>query len=63
MYLATATLNGGDLLFQLIMFTILLAIPATIVVAFLIMKKRNNRLKQVEEKLDKLLEKVENKNS
>jgi len=63
MYLATATLNGGDLLFQLIMFTILLAIPATILVAFLIMKKRNNRLKQVEEKLDKLLEKVENKNS
>jgi F0F1-type ATP synthase membrane subunit b/b' len=48
-------INSGDVLFQLIMFCILFVIPLAIVVSFVILRNRNNRLKRVEEKLDKIL--------
>ncbi|MHC0035323.1 hypothetical protein [Pseudoneobacillus sp. C159] len=57
MYLLTAAhgMNVGDIIFQLIMFIILLAIPLAIIIVFLVIRKNNNRLKRVEEKIDKLL--------
>ncbi|WP_246197438.1 hypothetical protein [Cytobacillus depressus] len=63
MYLLTSIrFNGGDILFQLIMFTMLLAVPlAIIVLLLLVLRNRNNRLKRVEEKLDKLLSDKDNK--
>ncbi|SEQ45752.1 hypothetical protein SAMN05216362_11440 [Piscibacillus halophilus] len=44
----------------LIMFCIVLAIPTAIIILFLVIKNGNNRLKRVEEKLDKVLEESEN---
>jgi preprotein translocase subunit YajC len=57
LYLLTAAhgINVGDTIFQLIMFFILLAIPLAIITVFLVIRKNNNRLKRVEEKLDNLL--------
>ncbi|SEN71241.1 hypothetical protein SAMN05192533_11833 [Mesobacillus persicus] len=52
---AQGALHTGDIIFQLMMFISLLFIPLVILVVFLIVKKRNNRLKRVEEKLDQLL--------
>ncbi|MDF2038327.1 hypothetical protein P2R12_15280 [Cytobacillus oceanisediminis] len=54
--LSQAGFNGGDILFQLLAFAFLLTIPAIIFILFFIFKKRNDRLKRVEEKLDRLLE-------
>jgi hypothetical protein len=48
-------LNVGDIIFQLIMLFIILAIPLTIITVVVAIRKNNNRLKRVEEKLDKLL--------
>lgn len=42
------------------MFCIVLAIPTAIIILFLVIKNGNNRLKRVEEKLDKVLEESEN---
>lgn len=47
--------NVGDLIFQLVMFISLLFIPLAIIGIIWFLKKRNNRLKRVEEKLDQLL--------
>jgi preprotein translocase subunit YajC len=66
MYLFTIAhggINSGDIIFQLIMFFILLAIPFTIIKVFLVLRRSNNRLKRVEEKLDKLISEKENNNS
>ncbi len=51
---AHAYINGGDILFQLFAFMILLVIPI-IVVVFIFTRKRNSRLERIEEKVDKLL--------
>jgi len=53
--------NIGDIIFQLIMFLIVLAIPLAIIIVFIILRKRNCRLKRVEEKLDKLILEKEDK--
>ncbi|WP_053362380.1 hypothetical protein [Bacillus sp. FJAT-27251] len=53
-------LNGGDILFQFIMLILLLATAAVIISVFMTIRKRNDRLKRVEEKLDKLLTDKEN---
>ncbi|GLB61425.1 hypothetical protein [Cytobacillus sp. NCCP-133] len=58
MYLFTsaqAGFNAGDIIFSLIMFGFLLLFPAVIIILFFIFKRRNDRLKRVEEKLDQLL--------
>jgi hypothetical protein len=57
LYLLAAThgINVGDIIFQLIMFFILLAIPLAIITVFFVIRKNNIRLKRVEEKIDKLL--------
>ena len=57
---STATINIGDIIFQLISFTIFLAIPVAIILIVVVLWKRNNRLKRVEEKVDKLLGEQEN---
>ena len=54
--LSQAGFNAGDILFQLLAFAFLLTVPAIIVILFFIFKRRNDRLKRVEEKLDRLLE-------
>ncbi|MBX9975892.1 hypothetical protein [Cytobacillus firmus] len=54
--IAQAGFNTGDILFQLLAFAFLLTIPAFMVILFFIFKRRNGRLKRVEEKLDRLLE-------
>lgn len=61
LYLFTAAhgINVGDIIFQLIMFFILLAIPLAIITVVLVVRKRNNRLKRVEEKIDKLLSEMD----
>jgi energy-converting hydrogenase Eha subunit H len=64
LYLLTTAhsgINAGDIIFQLIMFFIFLAIPLVIIVVFLVLRKSNNRLKRVEEKLDILLSEKEKK--
>lgn len=60
--LALAGLNAGDILFQLLAFAFLLTIPGILVIFFFIFKRRNDRLKRMEEKLDQLLLKIEGKN-
>ncbi|MCM3242074.1 hypothetical protein NX029_18290 [Cytobacillus firmus] len=60
--LAQAGFNAGDILFQLLAFVFLLAIPAILVILFFIFKRRNDRLKRMEEKIDHLLLKMEEKN-
>lgn len=60
--LALAGFNAGDILFQLLAFAFLLTIPALMVILFFIFKRRNDRLKRVEEKLDQILLKMEGKN-
>ncbi|WP_370221926.1 hypothetical protein [Cytobacillus sp.] len=54
--LSQAGFNAGDILFQLLAFAFLLTVPAIIVILFFIFKRRNDRLKRVEEKVDRLLE-------
>ncbi|RBP92900.1 hypothetical protein DFO70_10629 [Cytobacillus firmus] len=60
--LSQAGFNAGDILFQLLAFAFLLTIPAIIVILFFIFKRRNDRLKRVEETIDHLLLKMEEKN-
>lgn len=60
---AAGRLNTGDIIFQLIAFIIVLTIPLGIIIVLFVFKKRNNRLKRVEEKLDKLLSEKENEKS
>ncbi|AND38362.1 hypothetical protein AADC60_04410 [Cytobacillus pseudoceanisediminis] len=60
--LAQAGFNAGDILFQLMAFVFLLTIPAILVILFFIFKRRNDRLKRMEEKIDHLLLKMEEKN-
>ncbi|UII56161.1 hypothetical protein LS684_01260 [Cytobacillus spongiae] len=55
--LGSVGFNGGDILFQLIMFIMLLTIPGVIIAIFFIISKRNKRIDRMEEKLDQLLEK------
>ncbi|MBN8202167.1 hypothetical protein [Bacillus sp. NTK034] len=54
--LSQSGFNAGDILFQLLAFAFLLTVPAIIVILFFIFKRRNDRLKRVEEKLGRLLE-------
>ncbi|URM32532.1 hypothetical protein LLY41_19650 [Cytobacillus firmus] len=60
--LALAGWNAGDFIFQLLAFAFLLAIPGILVIFFFIFKRRNDRLKRMEEKLDQILFKMEGKN-
>ncbi|GEL77425.1 DUF4083 family protein [Tenuibacillus multivorans] len=60
--IATASLNTGDMIAQLIMVCIILAIITGIILLIFVFRNRNNRLKRVEDKLDKILEENENKN-
>lgn len=60
---ATAGINTGDIIFQLIMFLFVLAIPLGIITVVIVFKKRNSRLKRVEEKLDILLSEKNNEKS
>ncbi|WP_034756636.1 hypothetical protein [Rossellomorea vietnamensis] len=52
---STTTVNTGDIIFLLVSLVLLLAIPVGIIVLVVILRRRNSRLKRVEEKLDKLL--------
>jgi hypothetical protein len=47
--------NTGDIIFQLVSFFLLLAIPVGIIIVVVVFRKRNSRQKRIEEKLDKLL--------
>jgi hypothetical protein len=47
--------NLGDILYQLLAFFSLIAIPTVIIFIFFIVKKRNNRLERIEDKLNQLL--------
>ncbi|KON89990.1 hypothetical protein AF332_26315 [Sporosarcina globispora] len=58
---AQAGFNSGDLLFQLLAFAFLLTVPPIIVILFFVFKRRNDRLKRVEDKLDRLLADREDK--
>lgn len=58
-----AGINVGDIIFQLVAFIILLAIPLTFLIVFVKIKKRNSRLSRIEEKLDQLLDEKEHKNN
>lgn len=60
--MAQAGFNAGDILFQLLAFVFLLTIPAILVILFFIFKRRNDRLKRMEERIDHLLLKMEEKN-
>ncbi|WP_430786906.1 DUF4083 family protein [Virgibacillus flavescens] len=48
-------LHLGDMIFQLLFFSVLLAIVTGIVMIFRKFKRRNEQLSRVEEKVDKLL--------
>ncbi|MFC4321284.1 hypothetical protein [Litchfieldia salsa] len=63
MYLLAAALrpNIGDIIFQLIAFVMVLAIPLGIIILVVTYRKGMSRLKRVEDKLDKLLSVKENK--
>ncbi|UTE76736.1 hypothetical protein [Rossellomorea sp. KS-H15a] len=52
---STTSVNTGDIIFQLVSLVFLLAIPVGIILFVVILRRRNSRLKRVEEKLDKLL--------
>ncbi|MGG4166426.1 hypothetical protein ABEW00_02940 [Rossellomorea vietnamensis] len=52
---STTTVNTGDIIFQLMSLLFLLAIPVGIIIFVVILRRRNSRLKRVEEKLDNLL--------
>jgi F0F1-type ATP synthase membrane subunit b/b' len=47
--------NTGDIIFQLVSFLLLLAIPVGVIIVVVVFRKRNSRQKRIEEKLDKLL--------
>lgn len=57
MYLlgAPGGLNTGEIILQLIAFLSVFAIPLGIIIVVVIFRKRNTRLKRIEEKLDKLI--------
>jgi hypothetical protein len=57
---STAGINTGDIIFQLISFLFLLTIPVGIIIFVVFLRRRNNRLKRVEEKLDKLISDKDN---
>lgn len=57
-----AGINVGDIIFQLVAFLFLLAIPLTFIIVFAKIKKRNSRLNRIEEKLDQLLAEKDQKN-
>jgi low affinity Fe/Cu permease len=66
LYLLTSShigINAGDIVFQLILIIILLAIPLAIIVVFFVQRKRNKRIARIEDKLDKLLMKKDKENS
>ncbi|WP_433750387.1 hypothetical protein [Falsibacillus pallidus] len=46
---------GGDIIFQLVMFLFLLMIPVVIAALVILTVKRGKRLKNIEEKLDVLM--------
>lgn len=56
-----AAFNGGDILFQFIAFLFLLFIPMTVALYIFLVKKRNSRLDRLEEKVDHLLRKIDEK--
>ncbi|MCR8848373.1 hypothetical protein NQ095_08165 [Rossellomorea sp. SC111] len=58
----SSTVNTGDIIFQLVSLLFLLAIPVGIIILIVILRRRNSRLKRVEEKLDKLLADKDNSN-
>ncbi|TYS01407.1 hypothetical protein FZC84_01765 [Rossellomorea vietnamensis] len=56
MYLLQADFNGGDIAFQVLMFILLLGVPAAILILIVVwLKGRNKRLDRIEEKMDLLL--------
>ena len=57
---STTSVNTGDIIFQLVSLVFLLAIPVGIIIFVVILRRRNSRLKRVEEKLDKLISDKEN---
>ncbi|MCA1057658.1 hypothetical protein LCL96_01845 [Rossellomorea aquimaris] len=57
---STATFNTGDIIFQLLSLLFLLTIPVGIIIFIVVLRRRNSRLKRVEEKLDKLISDKEN---
>ncbi|WP_138420848.1 hypothetical protein [Aquibacillus sediminis] len=65
MYLLASVggVNTGDMIFQLLSFLILLAIPLAIIVLFIVLRKRGDRLKRVEKKLDKIISDTDNNKS
>ncbi|WP_218775591.1 hypothetical protein [Oceanobacillus senegalensis] len=57
---AIGGLNVGDMIFQLIFFIVFIAIVVMIIALPFQFNKKNKRLKNIEEKLDKLLSEKEN---
>ncbi|OZI13603.1 hypothetical protein CEW92_00340 [Bacillaceae bacterium SAS-127] len=58
-----ASVNGGDILFQLFMLLFVLGIPAIVIVATMYFirsgKRRNEQLQRLEDKIDQLENKSE----
>jgi hypothetical protein len=54
--LLAAGFNTGDVIYQVIAFLLLVAIPVGIVMLIIILNKRASRLGRVETKIDRLLE-------
>ncbi|WLR59029.1 hypothetical protein [Guptibacillus hwajinpoensis] len=54
--LLAAEFNTGDVIFQVIAFLLLVAIPVGIVMLIILLNKRASRLGRVEAKIDRLLE-------
>jgi heme/copper-type cytochrome/quinol oxidase subunit 2 len=57
---STVEINTGDIIFQLITFLIVLTIPVCVIIFVVVFRRRNSRLKRVEEKLDKLISDKDN---
>ncbi|TFB22824.1 hypothetical protein E3U55_06190 [Filobacillus milosensis] len=55
MNLLMSALNTGDMFAQLIMFVFALGIPLILILIFLSMKKKDDRLKRLEDKVDQLI--------
>ncbi|NMH67883.1 hypothetical protein HF072_03675 [Bacillus sp. RO3] len=57
---STTAVNTGDIIFQLMSFLFLLAIPVGIIIFVVVLRRRTSRLKRVEEKLDKIISEKDN---
>ncbi|WP_079527929.1 hypothetical protein [Halobacillus hunanensis] len=52
-----SSFNTGDAIVQLILFLVLLSVPVSIVFLFVSFRKQSKKSRQLEERVDKLLDK------